>query len=129
MEQSLDTRVAVLEVRADGFDSQDRRIVSHVESEQRNTASNSKRIDALEKINDRQQAQVDKHDKILLNSGQGMSLRVDRLEVAMAQLHKEFSTAKEAKRDGFRWNVNTVLNILIALTSIVMTLLMYFKND
>ncbi len=56
------------------------RLVSHFESEQRNSVNQGKRIDNCQKDIDRILKQQEKYDALLFNSGKGLVFEVDRLK-------------------------------------------------
>ncbi|HET9135139.1 MAG TPA: hypothetical protein VFO76_00770 [Candidatus Kapabacteria bacterium] len=56
------------------------RLISHFESEQRNTVNQGKRIDDCRKDIDRMLKQQEKYDGLLFNSGKGLAFEVDRLK-------------------------------------------------
>lgn len=132
---SIETRIAVLEVRVESTEAQNKRLIAHVESEQRNTQANSKRIDALEKTMDRTQKQVDAHELMLLHATNGINIRVDRLERAFEQVTESIEYIKtqltESKAhavDKFRWNINTIVNLAMMLSTLAMTVLMFLNG-
>jgi hypothetical protein len=66
-------KIILLEKEVEGLNTQLKRFISHVESEQRVTTNISKRVDSIENL-------TDKHEKMLINTGQGVMFRVDRME-------------------------------------------------
>ncbi len=96
-------RLLVLEERLEGNSIQTKRLISHIESEQRVSGNHEKRIDALEKSFDRMQKQIDKHEMVLYNTGKGLIVDV-----------KELQTTRKESRNWWR-DLLGIASFMIAL--------------
>lgn len=76
----METQIVLLQERLDNLKSQQARLISHFESEQRVSVSQGKRIDQNIRELERLQKDIEKLDKVVFNGGQGVSVRLDRLE-------------------------------------------------
>jgi len=110
--ESLESQVRILIERTENFKDQLNRFVSHLESEQRVTGNISTRVGDIKSIVDRIDRVIERHERILLNDGKGMIVRIDRLE-QMASNNKSRTT--------------TWISVVSLLTSIGAFILMFFK--
>lgn len=62
------------------LDEQIKRFFSHLDSEQRRLQNHEKRLDSVEIENKRTGETLDKYDKLMFNSGQGILFKLDRIE-------------------------------------------------
>lgn len=62
------------------LDEQIKRFFSHLDSEQRRLQNHEKRLDLMETENKRTGETLDKYDKLMFNSGQGILFKLDRIE-------------------------------------------------
>lgn len=105
------------------LDDQMKRILSHIESEQRVSVNQGKLIDQIKSSMDtqtellkmnlqNQQRMVDNHQLILLNSGKGLTYEVDRLK-------QRINNSKEAKA----YNI-ALFGLIISILGVLASLLM-----
>lgn len=80
MEENSKIELAILKERLQALQDQLKRLISHVDSEQRVSTNISKRVDQLEFQSNNIFEAIEKHNKILLNEGKGLSMRIDRME-------------------------------------------------
>lgn len=106
---------ARLEERVTGIKGQLDRLVAHVDSEQRVYTNHGKRIDVLDRSIDRMQTEIDKHDKILLNSGAGIVLKMDRI-------------IQSEERRNTRFNSANLLSAIAILISLIEAYVIYTKT-
>lgn len=114
-----ETQLAIHDVEIDHLKEQQKRFQSHLESEQRVYGGHGKRLDYQEKWIDRIQSEVDKHDKMLLNSGEGLALKIDRV------IQKEELRDKAEKN--FQWTFSNVVAILAMVISAIIAILQFMK--
>lgn len=93
-------KLLLLERDLKDIDSQVKRLVSHLESEQRVTGNISKRVDTVEKLHE-------KHESMLINSGKGLMFRMNNIE-----------QREQASRSNLTTWVS-ILALLIALGSMI----------
>jgi hypothetical protein len=96
-------RLAVLEEKVKSNDLQVRRMISHLESEQRVSGNHEKRIDTIERAAERLQKQADKYEAVLYNTGKGLIMDV-----------KELQHSKKEARNLWR-DIMAVSSFLLAL--------------
>jgi hypothetical protein len=99
----INIELALLKERYENLDLQMKRFAAHLESEQRVYGETSKRVGDLSTWVDRMQKHIDKLDIIVINSGNGLGIRVDRIEQKSKQNHNNL----------YKW-----ISILSFLTSV-----------
>lgn len=109
---SLESQVRVLIERTENFKDQLNRFVSHLESEQRVTGNISSRVGDIKSIVDRIDRVIERHERLLLNDGKGLVVRMDRLDQI---------TSNNKNR------VATLISIISLLTSVGSFILMFFR--
>lgn len=108
---NMEIELALLKQKSDDLHLQMQRFVSHLESEQRVYGATSKRVDQLETRAKRIEDIQDKHDSILRNGGNGLVVRVDRLE----------QRDKESGQNLYKWI--SIISLLSSLAMGIFTLL------
>lgn len=114
--------LALIKQRLEQLDEQTKRILSHIESEQRVSINQGKLIDQLrysvemqnamvQKSIDNQMEIIKRHEAILLNGGKGLTFEVDRLKHRITNM-------KDA-----RATVIAVIGVIISVLGVVIKLI------
>lgn len=110
---NVEVRLRLVEVATENLDLQNKRFVSHLESEQRVSQNQGKLIDANTRTSETQQKILEKHELILLNSGRGILFRIDRLE---------------QRNEGSKNRLYAILSIVSVIISAIMMLYTFFGS-
>lgn len=100
-------KLLLLEKSNEHLEVQLKRLISHVESEQRVTGNISKRVDQVEKL-------TDKHEKMLINTGQGLMFRIDRIE---------------QRSENSKSSLNTWLSVFALIISLISVIVMILQTQ
>lgn len=106
MEHSPETELALLKQHCENLDIQLKRFIAHLESEQRVYGETSRRVGDLNHSIQTMQKLIEKLDNIVINGGNGLLMRVDRIE----------QRENESKNRLFMWV--SIASVLISLASI-----------
>ncbi len=105
---SPETELALIKQQCENLDTQLKRLVSHLESEQRVYGETSRRVGDLNHSIQTMQKLIEKLDSIIINGGNGLLMRVDRIE----------QREKESKNRIFMWV--SIASVLISLGGMAM---------
>lgn len=115
----------LIEDKLEIFRLQQGRLVSDWQSEKDNREELKKRVDiAISMINElnihknHNYEIVLKHDRILLNGGQGLTFEVDRLKKENESLKR----ANEEKKNNFQWLIPTIISLISVAVSVFIAL-------
>lgn len=96
-EKQIHADIAVLKEKTKNNDLQVKRCISHIKSEQRVTSNISKRVDTLQRSNDKLQDAV------------------ENIEKTLDERYERIQNTLDEKKESHRWNWGMIIQIISAL--------------